>query len=138
MKGYEPPQTNDSPDLTPMIDVVFLLIVFFMVVANKISERYMKLEDMPVAKNAKLVETPEPSNMFSVKDSPELGQVPYDGERPIDFSSIPKVILRDPAKPTTVRADGSVPQSVMFDVYRAIGGASQKSKVIINALERPE
>jgi hypothetical protein len=37
-----------------------------------------------------------------------------------------------------VRADGSVPQSVMFDVYRAIGGASQKSKVVINALERPE
>jgi biopolymer transport protein ExbD len=121
-----------------MIDVVFLLIVFFMVVANKISERYMKLEDMPVAKNAKLEETPEPSNMFTIKDSPELGQVPYDGERPIDFSSIPKVIARDPNKPTTVRADGSVPQSVMFDVYRAIGGASQKSKVVINALERPE
>lgn len=98
----------------------------------------MKLENMPVAKNAKLVETPEPSNMFTIKDSPELGQVPYDGERPIDFSSIPKVIARDPNRPTTVRADGSVPQSVMFDVYRAIGGASQKSKVVINALERPE
>ena len=84
------------------------------------------------------METPEPSNMFTIKDSPELGQVPYDGERPIDFSSIPKVIARDPNRPTTVRADGSVPQSVMFDVYRAIGGASQKSKVVINALERPE
>ena len=121
-----------------MIDVVFLLIVFFMVVANKISERYMKLEGMPVAQNAKLVENPEPSNMFTIKDSPELGQVPYDGERPIDFTQIPKVIARDPAKPTTVRADGTVPQSVMFDVYRAIGGTSEKSKVIINALERPE
>ena len=76
--------------------------------------------------------------MFTIKDYPELGQVPYDGERPIDFSSIPKVIARDQNKPTTVRADGSVPQSVMFDVYRAIGGASQKSKVVINALERPE
>ena len=66
MKGFEPPASNDSPDLTPMIDVVFLLIVFFMVVANKISERYMKLENMPVAKNAMLVETPEPSNMFTI------------------------------------------------------------------------
>jgi biopolymer transport protein ExbD len=33
MKGYQPPESNDTPDLTPMIDVVFLLIVFFMVVA---------------------------------------------------------------------------------------------------------
>ena len=94
---------------------------------------------MPVAKNAKLVETPEPSNMFTIKDSPELGQVPYDGERPIDFSSIPKAIIaRDPNIPTTIRADASVPQSVMFEFYRAVGGASQKSEVIINALERPE
>ena len=35
MSKYKPPESNDSPDLTPMIDVVFLLIVFFMVVAQK-------------------------------------------------------------------------------------------------------
>jgi len=138
MKGFEPPASNDSPDLTPMIDVVFLLIVFFMVVANKISERYMKLENMPVAENAQLEDPPKPSNIFSIKDSPELGQVPYDGERPIDFSSIPKVIAREPNKPTTIRADASVPQSVMFEFYRAVGGASLKSEVIVNTYERPE
>mgnify|MGYP001380259885 CR=1 FL=1 len=34
MKGYKPPQTNDSPDLTPMIDVVFLLLIFFICTAS--------------------------------------------------------------------------------------------------------
>ena len=43
MSRYKPPESNDSPDLTPMIDVVFLLIVFFMVVAQRMSEQYIAL-----------------------------------------------------------------------------------------------
>ena len=48
MKGFQPPETNDSPDLTPMIDVVFLLIVFFMVVAQRMSEQYIELSALAV------------------------------------------------------------------------------------------
>ena len=44
MSRYTPPESNDSPDLTPMIDVVFLLIVFFMVVAQRMSEQYIELQ----------------------------------------------------------------------------------------------
>ena len=49
MKGFQPPASNDSPDLTPMIDVVFLLIVFFMVVAQRMSEQYIELSALAVA-----------------------------------------------------------------------------------------
>ena len=34
MKPRSVEETTDLPDLTPMIDIVFLLIVFFMTVAN--------------------------------------------------------------------------------------------------------
>ena len=47
MKGFKPPETNDAPDLTPMIGVVFLLIVFFMVVAQRMSEQYIELSAWP-------------------------------------------------------------------------------------------
>ena len=34
MKPRSVEETTDLPDLTPMIDIVFLLIVFFMTVTN--------------------------------------------------------------------------------------------------------
>ena len=54
MAKFEVPDSNDSPDLTQMIDVVFLLIVFFMVVAQQVSEQYVELSDpkLGIASNA--------------------------------------------------------------------------------------
>jgi biopolymer transport protein ExbD len=37
LKGYKVPQDGEGFDLTPMIDVVFLLIVFFMTVASMLT-----------------------------------------------------------------------------------------------------
>jgi biopolymer transport protein ExbD len=62
MSGYKPPESNDSPDLTPMIDVVFLLIVFFMVVAQRMSEQYIELSALPVAWKFKCKGTASPAH----------------------------------------------------------------------------
>ena len=38
MKGFKPPETNDAPDLTPMIDIVFIMLIFFIVTASFVKE----------------------------------------------------------------------------------------------------
>jgi biopolymer transport protein ExbD len=51
LKGYKVPQENEGFDLTPMIDVVFLLIVFFMTVASALTTNKLDL-NLAVAKEA--------------------------------------------------------------------------------------
>lgn len=43
LRGYKVPQDGEGFDLTPMIDVVFLLIVFFMTVASALTQNKIKL-----------------------------------------------------------------------------------------------
>lgn len=51
MKVWTPKQDEEVVDLTPMIDIVFLLIVFFMTVANMITQEKIEIE-MPVSENS--------------------------------------------------------------------------------------
>ena len=87
MKGFQPEEGNDAPDLTPMIDVVFLLIVFFLVVAQRISEQYVELEKMPVASKSSVQEQPPPRTIITIDDSPD-GQKFYWGEMEIDMNQV--------------------------------------------------
>ena len=87
MKAVQLDEGNDSLDLTPMIDVVFLLIVFFLVVAKQVSERYVELEKMSVAKKSQVAENPPNRTIISIDETPE-GQKFYWGEQEIDLEQV--------------------------------------------------
>ena len=55
MKPLPQEETSDLPDLTPMIDIVFLLIVFFMTVANMQVRERVPIK-VPLAENAVIPE----------------------------------------------------------------------------------
>lgn len=62
---WELEQTDDEPDLTPMIDIVFLLIVFFMTVASVVTAKRVEL-DAPIATNSIVAETQENRDIASL------------------------------------------------------------------------
>ena len=124
MKGFQPPASNDSPDLTPMIDVVFLLIVFFMVVAQRMSEQYIELSALAVAGNSKVEENPPSRTIISIDETPE-GQKIYWGEALIDMSQIGFCVKKNPEWKVFLRVHLKVTHAVVQDAMKEIGNAGQ-------------
>jgi biopolymer transport protein ExbD len=107
-----------------MIDVVFLLIVFFMVVAQQMSEQYIELSKMAVASNSEVKENPPSRTIISIDETPE-GQKYYWGEAEIDLTQISYCIKRNPDWKVFLRVHPDVQHSVVQDVMKEIGNAGQ-------------
>jgi biopolymer transport protein ExbD len=107
-----------------MIDVVFLLIVFFMVVAQRMSEQYIELSALPVAGNSSVKEQPPPRTIISIDDTP-VGQKYYWGEQEIDMEAIGTAVKRNPEWKVFLRVHPKVTHAVVQDVMKIIGNAGQ-------------
>jgi len=73
----QPPEIPDDDfEMTPMIDIIFLLIIFFMVVAQQITQK-VPLE-VPVADEAQVPETIEARDKISIDEEGQfyLGMTP--------------------------------------------------------------
>ena len=126
MKGFQPPESNDS-GFTPMIDVVFLLIVF-MVVAQRMSEQYIELSALTVAGNSKVEENPPSRTIISIDETPE-GQKVYWGEALIDMSQIAGV-KKNPEWKVFLRVHPKVTHAVVQDAMKEIGNAGQADIIL--------
>lgn len=65
LKVYKPPQDSEGFDLTPMIDVVFLLIVFFMTVASMLTAEKIDM-NLAVAEESAIPKEIKERYTFSV------------------------------------------------------------------------
>ena len=115
METWQPPQEDDSPDLTPMIDVVFLLIVFFMTVAVIITSDKVEV-DLPIAEEAIVPEEVNDRATFTIDETGKL----YAGPVLIDevqFAEIVSERVADtPDFKVYLRADANTPHRFVRDV----------------------
>ncbi len=87
MKTWTPDDVDPEFELTPMIDVVFLLIAFFMTLISFISAELIELE-LPEAKLAKVPEEAGERQYISINDSGEV----FVGAQKTTYEALPNIL----------------------------------------------
>jgi biopolymer transport protein ExbD len=74
-EASKPPDEDLKVDMSPMIDLVFLLLIFFMVNSTLILTRIDKEVNIPVAPQAKVAETGAGRIVLNIRKSGEMVDV---------------------------------------------------------------
>ncbi|SIS70266.1 ExbD/TolR family protein [Phaeovulum vinaykumarii] len=118
MFRFAPPRTRRRPDLTPMIDVVFLLLVFFMLVARFGVERHVPL----VTGGAGAGEWTGPARLVDVAPG---GALRLNGAAvaPADLPARLGALMAAPSDPVILRAREATLQDLVaaMDLLTAAG-----------------
>ncbi|MEJ2666952.1 MAG: biopolymer transporter ExbD [Deinococcales bacterium] len=127
-RGRSRLRASPSIDLTPMVDVVFLLVIFFMVSTTFITMESGLPVDLPSAQTA----VTEPSTLPTVTITKD--EAIYVGGTQVTQAQVIDAVRRQMASSgyTTVvlRADASVPHGVVVTVMDLIKQAGAKRLAI--------
>lgn len=118
MKPIPIEETSDLPDLTPMIDIVFLLIVFFMTVANMQVQQLVPI-DIPIAENASVPDDRGARITITIQSDGSL----FYGSQATVIEDLPGLVAQGkagaPKLKVYVRADANVPFKEVRKVFAA-------------------
>lgn len=123
MKLNQPKEGREMVgDLTPMIDIVFLLIIFFMTVASLLSEQKIPVA-IPIAAAASIAEEQSGRFIMSINENGEI----FAGMRMVTAEQIPAVIADNkdffPDFRVFLRADANTPHRFVREVLEGIAAA---------------
>lgn len=134
--AWKPEQTDDLPDLTPMIDVVFLLIVFFMVVGKMISDEKIEIK-IPDAEASKVPEDAGSRDTITLTADGSL----FKGVRPVSIDELKNLIAKGnntiKGYRVYLRVDQYTPHREVQKVLKACSEAGAIN-IIFAAFESPQ
>lgn len=127
MRFRERPRRRVFINITSLIDVLFLLLIFFMVSSTFLEQPGMKL-DLPASKSFEVEQQKE----FIVHISQE-GQL-FLGERPVELDSLKdqlhREMARDRERPLVLRADKAAAHGRVVEVMDVAKQAGVRKIVI--------
>ncbi len=122
MKTWRPAENDGGFELTPMIDVVFLLITFFMTVTSYANAELIQVQ-MPKAPEAVVPKVVGDRQFISIADNGTY----FLGAFKSDLDTIKKVLAarnqKEGFKGAYIRADANTPHKYVNDLMKACGDA---------------
>ena len=113
-------------DITPMIDVTFLLLIFFMVTSTMESPDALKI---PEARNGLGVNTQEATTITIFHNEPAPEIFLADGVRengPVNVSEVGAYVQSEGFKTVIIKADRDVPSGFVEEVARAANESGEE------------
>jgi len=109
-------EVDDALNLTPMIDCVFLLLIFFMV-TTVFKQPYTLVVELPEARQAQVVEEKKLVASISADGRMEINRVP------VDLSTIDEILRREQqgtrSLTLVVRTDKETRHKHLLDLFEA-------------------
>lgn len=124
MKSWAPEDIDPEFEMTPMIDVVFLLIAFFMTLISFVSAELIKLE-LPEAAEATVPEEPGDRQYVSIDKDGK----PHLGSREITFPALAGELARLKAKNPSLQLYLRADANTMHRYVNKAMAACAKAKI---------
>jgi biopolymer transport protein ExbD len=122
MKTWQPDEADPEFELTPMIDIVFLLIAFFMTLISFISAELVELK-LPDANQASVPEDPGERQFISID---QAGKV-FVGATESSYAALPNALstmrAQYPNLKVFLRADAQTPHRYVNQTMEACAEA---------------
>ena len=133
MEFRRPPPQEIRLKITPLIDMVFLLLVFFLLTSSFVLQEGIKI-DLPSAKSSEIQQ--EKEIVISITKDNEI----YLNQRQVDLETLSQglveIIKEDPNKPVVIRADKGIILEMAVKVLDIVRLSGTKRVVISTKIEK--
>ena len=122
MKTWKPAEGDGEFNLTPMIDVVFLLITFFMTVTSYASAELVQVV-MPIAAEAKVPDDVGDRQFLTVSENGTYFLGAFSSDLPAIKDALMARNQREGFKGAYIRADANTPHKYVNDLMKTCAEA---------------
>jgi len=133
MEFRRPPPQEIRLKITPLIDMVFLLLIFFLLTSSFVLQEGIKI-DLPSAKSSEIQQ--EKEIVISITKDNEI----YLNQRQVDLETLSQglveIIKEDPNKPVVIRADKGIILEMAVKVLDIVRLSGTKRIVISTKIEK--
>ncbi|WP_437191927.1 ExbD/TolR family protein [Planctomicrobium sp. SH527] len=137
----DPPEEDDEINITAMIDIVMLLLIFFMI-TSKLQES--STLQVPAAKHGKEIAVDQSLviNVYQTDDSPEIYLSSGRQENgPVDYDSLRSFIrtgINEGRTNVIIKADRNIPSGFVEEVSKVIAEVDPDLKFYLGVIDRPD
>jgi len=122
-RNLKPKEEEATIDMTPMLDIVFIMLIFFIVTTSFVKESGIQVRE-PEAKTAE--KKPKANIFIGISNEGEIYMQKDKVEKEAVRARIETMLLENPESSVVIQADIKAKSGILLDVIDAVKAAGVK------------